>query len=190
MSRLATDQWRPDSQSGFAPPRSVEPHTHDAAAIVIAGTPVGVIWAYYGATAPVGWLLCDGAAIPAQYVALITLVGANTPNLKGKVVVGVDAAQTEFDVLGETGGAKTHTLTATEMPVHTHVQNSHLHDMNGRPDDPTSTGSWFNDVEQTTQGIQATQTAPATPTNQNAGSGGAHNNLQPYMAINYIIKAA
>lgn len=45
----------------------------------------------------------------------------------GKVPVGVDTGQIEFDTVEETGGAKTHTLTASEMPVHTHVQNSHNH---------------------------------------------------------------
>lgn len=83
--------------------------------------PVGVINAYYGTTAPTGWLLCDGAAIPARYTALIALVGANTPNLKGKVVVGVNAAETEWDVLAETGGAKTVTIASGNLPTHTHT---------------------------------------------------------------------
>jgi microcystin-dependent protein len=94
--------------------------TSAAASAISAALPVGVINAYYGTTAPSGWLLCDGAAIPAQYTALIALVGANTPNLKGRVLVGLNAAEAEFDTLGETGGAKTVTLTTTEMPSHDH----------------------------------------------------------------------
>lgn len=147
-----------------------------AAAAVSAAMPVGVITAYWGTTAPTNWLLCDGAAIPAQYATLIALVGANTPNLKGRVVVGIDSAQTEFDTLGETGGSKTHTLSAAEMPIH-------AHDLNGRPDDATSTGGWFTGVVQTTQAVQQTSTT-------NAGLSNAHNNLQPYAALSYIIKAA
>lgn len=45
----------------------------------------------------------------------------------GRVLAGIDVGQTEFDVALETGGAKTHTLSAAEMPVHTHVQNAHTH---------------------------------------------------------------
>lgn len=89
--------------------------------------PVGVINAYWGTTAPSGWLLCDGAAIPTQYAALIALVGANTPNLKGKVIVGVDAAQTEFAALAAAGGAKTQTIASANLPVHTHGLNGHNH---------------------------------------------------------------
>src|SRR5687768_14976223 len=40
----------------------------------------------------------------------------------GRVLVGIDPLQAEFDTLLETGGAKTHTLTTAEMPAHTHVQ--------------------------------------------------------------------
>lgn len=45
----------------------------------------------------------------------------------GRVMVGLDANQTEFDVVEETGGEKTHTLTTPEIPSHTHVQDSHNH---------------------------------------------------------------
>ena len=45
----------------------------------------------------------------------------------GRALVGIDAAQAEFDTLEEIGGAKTHTLTANEMPTHTHVQDAHTH---------------------------------------------------------------
>jgi microcystin-dependent protein len=95
--------------------------TTAAASAISAALPVGVISAYWGTTAPAGWLLCDGAAIPAAYTTLIALVGANTPNLKGKVLVGLNAAETEFDALGETGGSKTATA------AHTHDLTNHTH---------------------------------------------------------------
>jgi microcystin-dependent protein len=43
---------------------------------------------FYRSTAPTGWLICDGSAIPAQFTSLIALVGANTPNLRGTFIRG------------------------------------------------------------------------------------------------------
>ena len=202
-------KWTPSRQGGYVPPSTTDRHGHRgtdldsgslttrelAASVLSLLVPVGVISAYYGSSAPTGWLICDGSTFSAAtYPALNTLLGGTTlPNLKGRVVVGVDAAQTEFDVIGETGGAKTHVLTTAELASHTHIQDAHAHSLDGRADDPTSTGSWYNDVEQTTQGVQSSVNngvQNATATNQTAGSGTAHNNLQPYIAYNYIIKAA
>lgn len=85
--------------------------------------PVGSIMQFAGSSAPSGWLLCDGVAVGRNtYSALFAVIAStygsgdgattfNLPNLKGKVVVGLDASQTEFDTLAETGGSKTHTHT-------------------------------------------------------------------------------
>lgn len=82
----------------------------------------------------------------------------------GRVMVGLDAGQTEFDTLEETGGAKTHTLTVDEIPAHTHsVPNS---------------GSQNNSFDSgTTVGNDVTGTSGST------GGGSAHNNLQPYIVV-------
>lgn len=87
----------------------------------------------------------------------------------GRVIVGLDSGQTEFDTLGETGGAKTHTLITTELPSHTHQVGTFLADAVGA-----------NTVSQAF-------IKTGTPINSNAqqsgstGSGNAHNNLQPYI---------
>jgi microcystin-dependent protein len=115
--------------------------------------------------------LCDGQST-SSYPELAAVVGANVPNLKGRVPVGRDTAQTEFDALGETGGAKTHTLTTGEMPAHTHTAGSGQNAFSFQ----RGTGSLVS--------IHSHFEAATTST----GSGEAHNNLQPYVVINYIIK--
>lgn len=89
--------------------------------------PVGTIVAYWGSGAPAGWLVCNGGSFSAgTYPDLATLLGGTTlPNLKGRVVVGIDAAQTEFDTLGETGGSKT--IAAADLAAHTHTVNDPQH---------------------------------------------------------------
>jgi hypothetical protein len=87
----------------------------------------------------------------------------------GRVLVGFDAGQAEFDTLLETGGAKTHTLTANEMPAHTHTQSVNSATNGGlsgyTPDSSTNTS--------TTSGYST----------GSAGGGAAHNNLQPYIVV-------
>lgn len=103
----------------------------------------------------------------------------------GRVTVAIDAGQTEFDTVEETGGAKTHTLQTTEMPSHTHIQDAHSHVLvtNGGS---TGSGNFANVSGGSPD--QSTQTTVAT--NQNTGGGGAHNNLQPYIVVYRWVRTA
>lgn len=85
----------------------------------------------------------------------------------GRVMVGLNSSDTDFDTAEETGGAKTHTLTVDEMPSHTHTYSRFTH---GGAD--TVIGSQVD--------ISATYT---TETTSSTGSGSAHNNLQPYVVV-------
>ncbi|QOP64781.1 minor tail protein [Microbacterium phage DelaGarza] len=157
--------------------------------------PTGSMLEFAGATAPSGWLLCDGAVLDrSAYPTLFGVIGTayNTggetaaqfrlPDRRGRVGVGRDAGQTEFDVLGERGGAKTHTLSVNEMPKHRHGHGAnsdgyvqHLTALDGTQD---------GDIVNRGSGTHVTRWQAM----DEAGGGAAHNNLQPYLVLNYIIK--
>jgi microcystin-dependent protein len=115
----------------------------------------------------------------------------------GRMPVGLDSGDGDFDVAEETGGAKTHTLTSAEMPAHTHTQDAHTHTQNSHVHAqqryPTATGGLTGfTVDTSMSGTEAAanNTAAATATNQNAtatnqntGGGGAHNNLPPFIVV-------
>lgn len=97
----------------------------------------------------------------------------------GKAIVGIDTGDTDFDTAEETGGEKTHTLTTAEMPVHTHNIGGHS---NGDFIGTTGggQGGWSLAMGGTNNNIYRIHT-------KNAGSGNAHNNLQPYQ-VGYVWK--
>ena len=165
----------------------VEQMILDAFAATLADARRGTIAAYAGSTAPTGTLLCDGAAVSRiTYAALFAILGTrygsgngsttfNLPNLKGRVPVGMDALQSEFDALGETGGAKTHTLTESQIPIHAHNIKS-----------ASAANDGAINTNQLAVGKEGTIYANKNPI-ETAGGGLAHNNLQPYTVVNYII---
>ena len=115
---------------------------------------------------PVGFVVTLGVSTnPA------TLYGFGTwAAIAGRVIVGIDAGQTEFDTLDETGGAKTHTLTIAETPAHTH--NAYYNAGGFASDSAIQAGL----VTNCNRGGLATSSV---------GSDGAHNNLQPYI-VKYV----
>lgn len=146
--------------------------------------PAGVISMYGGSTAPSGWLICDGRTVSrTTYSRLFSAIGTtygagngsttfNLPNLKGRVPVGLDTSQTEFNSLGKAAGEKTHKLKIEEMPKHNHQINTNQ----------SGTGQWWclqvQNVERSSSGGYATN---------DTGGDQPHNNLQPYITVNYII---
>lgn len=158
----------------------------DASDLNMMVVPCGAVLPFAGTSIPSNWLLCDGSAVSrSTYADLFSKIGTtfgsgdgsttfNLPNLKGKVPVGLDGTQTEFDTLGETGGAKTHTLVTSEIPSHTH----------GVRGVTTSTGSDTGAYRLTGSNVQFV----ANITSESEGGGGAHNNLQPYLVLRFIIR--
>ena len=153
--------------------------------------PVGAIMPFGSDTIPDNWLLCNGQAVSrTTYQELFNTIGTtygtgdgfttfNLPNLQGKIPVGKNANDTDFDTLGETGGEKTHTLTINEMPSHNHQR-----EQTGRAlywdEDLTEMGGLTSGVN-----VQISWNKDTT----NTGGSQPHNNLQPYIVQNYIIKA-
>ncbi len=153
--------------------------------IVSGGIPTGTVQDFAGASAPTGFLLCDGSAVSrSTFSTLFALIGTtygsgngsttfNVPNCSGKVTVGKDPSDPTFDNLNDTGGEKTHVLTVPEVPALT---------LSIPLYSPNSGGS--SGVPQNTPGPADTTSSTYTT----SGGGGAHNNLQPFIVFNKIIK--
>jgi microcystin-dependent protein len=154
------------------------------------GVPTGSVSMYAGASSPTGWLLCQGQAVSrTTYAALYTALGGasspygqgdgsttfNLPDLRGRAPIGAgQGAGLTSRTLGDKPGAETHTLAVAEMPAHTHNISAGKYGAQNN----ISGGGSIN------AGL-GTQDPVATTT----GGGGAHNNMQPSIAMNFIIKA-
>ena len=173
--------------------------------------PTGIISPYAGVSAPSGWLLCYGQAVSrATYATLFALVSTtygsgdgsttfNVPDLRGRVVAGQDdmggtsadrltglSGGVDGDVLGGAGGAQSHTLSTTEMPSHTHYDSGHAHGT--QTYDVAGAGSFGLQAGGGAQRAGSSGTYTGWAVLSNTGGGGAHNNVQPTVILNYIIK--
>lgn len=106
-----------------------------------------------------------------------TVKGYGTWELRGqgRTLVGVDTGDTDFNTVKKTGGAKTHTLTITEMPNHNHNQGVNDNAIPAR----AWGGSGVDRFRLTDSGNQGSSYPIGAMISK--GGGGAHNNLQPYL---------
>lgn len=139
--------------------------------------PVGSIIMYGAASPPLGWLVCNGDPIPSQYTALISLIGANLPNLQSRVPIGFGQTSglSPYYTMFGTGGVESVTLTTAQIPPH-------IHGISPTP-------LWGNRNAGLGWGQSGNIIGDNGPTETGAAGGGqAHENRQPYLVVNFIIK--
>lgn len=149
---------------------------------------------------PPGWLICDGSTLavadyPELHQTIFWIYGGytgeedqfNIPDLRGRVPVGLDTSKSQFDGYGETGGEISHTLTVNEMPSHTHTQNAHNHPPTGGSNFVVTGASSSYLSTSGSSTVRGEGSQNTTATNQYTGGGQPHNNLQPYITLNFII---
>jgi len=181
------------------------------------GVPVGTILSFAGNSAPEGYLICDGTVISSStysdlFSVITNLYGEgdgsytlqwvdvnddeimdpeeminisstfNLPNLRGRTIIGVDTTGdivSNTDSIGKYGGEETHMLSEDELPEHSHSIAGYTSQSN----------SW--DVQpgyQYSNPNSSTNYAHYYGQTGNAGGNQPHNNMQPYLVTNYIIK--
>jgi microcystin-dependent protein len=178
--------------------------------------PSGAVLDFAGATAPDGWLICDGRAVSRTtfavlFAAIGTAYGAgdgsttfSLPDARGRVTAGLDnmggsdagrmSTITGRATLGGSGGTQTHALDQTQMPSHGHsgttsTDGGHSHSASYGFSTGGSTSFQGGGFYQLTAIPTDTAGAHAhTFTTNTTGGGGAHNNVQPTLFLNKIIK--
>lgn len=158
---------------------------------------VGEIRLFAGNFPPRGWALCNGQLLPiAQNTALFSLLGITyggdgrsnfgLPNLQGRMPMAPGAGPGLTPrLLGESGGEATHTLTLSETPSHNHAVQTAAAPDSSQPG-PQSMWARSSDNAALYHSLSK-PAAMATAAIQAGGSGWAHNNQPPTLALTFII---
>jgi microcystin-dependent protein len=139
---------------------------------------------------PKGWAKCDGQILPInQNQALFSLLGTNyggngqttfaLPDMRGRVPVHPGSGI----ILAQKGGAEAHTLIVSEMAAHTHIPNGNSGSVNAAM---PSGNTWGAHAAGPYSSSTPDVTMHNTTTNPIGGSQ-PHNNMQPYLVLNFII---
>ncbi|HEY5067729.1 MAG TPA: tail fiber protein [Xanthobacteraceae bacterium] len=140
--------------------------------------------------APKGWALCNGQLLPInQNQALFSLLGTTyggdgrvnfgLPNLQGRTPTHMGNGMT----LGERGGEQAHTLSIAEIPGHIHAANASSVNTNGLPSPVNNYFGGANNVYHSPASLTSILPSTVTP----SGGSQAHNNMQPYLTLNFCI---
>jgi microcystin-dependent protein len=157
---------------------------------------------------PLGWLECNGAAVSeSTYADLFAVIGYgfgnpgggnfNLPDMRGRIAVGLDKSgspDADFDAVGDSGGAKTHTLAVGELPTHSHtVASSGAHTHKGAIQTAGSiiTGGTQPATVKTRVINTAQYSADHTHAVDDSGEtrGSAHENRMKYIVVGSIVYA-
>jgi microcystin-dependent protein len=161
---------------------------------------VGEIRMFGGSFAPAGWMTCDGQLLPiSEYETLFNLIGTTyggdgqttfaLPALNGRVPVhmGTNPGTGSTYTIGQTAGVSSVTLTSNQMPTHTHPA---IADGNQATTNQTLPTNNSYGTLATTK-IYSTKTTSLQQMNnqmlQSQGGSQPHDNMQPYLALTYII---
>lgn len=151
---------------------------------------VGEIRIFAGNFAPVGWAFCDGSLLPiSDNDTLFNLIGTTyggdgqstfaLPDLRSRVPMHVGPGY----ALGQNDGEETVTLTTAQMPVHTHAALANT--TNATSTTPQNNVWAGGSLTQFSDQQTNAQLAPSTL--QSAGGSQPHDNMLPFVAVNFII---
>ncbi|EFC47804.1 microcystin-dependent protein [Naegleria gruberi] len=174
--------------------------------------PVGIVNAFAGTTIPAGWLLCDGATYPnshPDYIRLFQTIGNaygstggphsfNVPDLRGRAVVGIGhGAGLSNRTLAQKVGEESHQLQISELPSHSHSgttgkankQPYIIVHQSGPISDVFHTPGWCGGpaTHKDDDNFTGANHTHNFTTNE-VGGNSAHENMQPSLVLNYIIK--
>ena len=144
--------------------------------------------------APRGWAFCDGQILPInQNQSLYSLLGTTyggdgrtsfaLPDLRGRTPIHVGSSNGTNHQLGQKSGTETHSLTVSEMPAHNHQARASNSDANT----PIPQGNIPGNVLAQAYRAPADLSPMASDTIANTGVNQSHENMQPYLVLNFCI---